>query len=97
MSAASFAIAPDHPALDGHFPGHPVVPGVVILDAVVAALARHGQHLVALETVRFVSPLGPGEAITVEASEAADHRVRFACRAADRVIARGSLRLAPAP
>ena len=38
-----FTIDPDHPCLPGHFPGRPVVPGVVVLDRVVEALeATHG-------------------------------------------------------
>jgi hypothetical protein len=36
----SFRVEPDHPALDGHFPGRPVVPGVVLLDEVLAAVTR---------------------------------------------------------
>ena len=31
-------IPSDHPSLPGHFPDRPIVPGVVILDEVVAAL-----------------------------------------------------------
>ena len=96
MSARSFAIAADHPALPGHFPGHPIVPGVVVLEAVVAALAEPGLRLAALETVRFLSPLAPGEAVSVAAERAGEDRVRFACSAAGRVIARGSLRFTPA-
>jgi 3-hydroxyacyl-[acyl-carrier-protein] dehydratase len=34
------AIPADHPSLAGHFPGAPVVPGVVILDEIAAALAE---------------------------------------------------------
>ena len=30
-------IAADHPSLAGHFPGNPIVPGVVILEEVVRA------------------------------------------------------------
>jgi 3-hydroxymyristoyl/3-hydroxydecanoyl-(acyl carrier protein) dehydratase len=31
----TLTIANDHPALAGHFPGHPVVPGVLVLDEVI--------------------------------------------------------------
>jgi 3-hydroxymyristoyl/3-hydroxydecanoyl-(acyl carrier protein) dehydratase len=38
-----FSIPSDHPSLPGHFPGRPVVPGVVLLDRVVAAIESvHG-------------------------------------------------------
>jgi acyl-coenzyme A synthetase/AMP-(fatty) acid ligase len=38
----SGAISALHPALAGHFPGNPVVPGVVILERVCRALTRKG-------------------------------------------------------
>lgn len=51
-----------HPALPGHFPGHPIVPGVVLLDAVVAALPDHAGRPVQVTgfpNIKFLAPLQP--------------------------------------
>ncbi|PYI54096.1 MAG: hydroxymyristoyl-ACP dehydratase, partial [Verrucomicrobia bacterium] len=55
------AIGPDHPSLPGHFPGTPIVPGVVILDEIVAALTewRKDSHLTVIRAVKFLVPLRP--------------------------------------
>lgn len=62
-----FSIPHDHPALPGHFPGRPVVPGVVILDRVLDAIeAAHGPlGPLRLPQVKFVQPLLPGEVAQV--------------------------------
>ena len=40
----TLTISKDHPALSGHFPGHPVVPGVLVLDEVIETLKeRYGD------------------------------------------------------
>ncbi len=57
-----FRIDADHPALPGHFPGRPVVPGVVLLDRVAAAIEHwRGARIVALAQVKFLAPLLPGD------------------------------------
>jgi 3-hydroxymyristoyl/3-hydroxydecanoyl-(acyl carrier protein) dehydratase len=75
-----FAIPPDHPSLPGHFPGRPVVPGVVVLDRVIEAIeATHGPlGAMRLPQVKFVQPLLPGEVaeIALEAPEADRWRFR---------------------
>lgn len=61
-------IPASHPALPGHFPGHPVVPGVVLLESVTAALARHyGERCRAtgFPTIKFLAPLAPGQEFDV--------------------------------
>jgi len=64
----SFSISHDHPCLPGHFPGHPLVPGVVLLDQVVGLIeARHGPlGPLRLPQVKFMQPLRPDEAARIE-------------------------------
>jgi len=57
-----FRVPHDHPSLEGHFPGRPVVPGVVLLDRVLGVLEAHGCAPVHhLQQVKFLSALFPGE------------------------------------
>jgi 3-hydroxymyristoyl/3-hydroxydecanoyl-(acyl carrier protein) dehydratase len=58
-------IAAEHPALPGHFPGDPIVPGVVLLDRIAAALERSGARLARIGVVKFLAPLRPGEDATL--------------------------------
>lgn len=59
-----FSVDADHPCLRGHFPGHPIVPGVLILDRVLEAIeSAHG-------------PL-PGSCDGLVMSGAADERVKL--------------------
>jgi 3-hydroxyacyl-[acyl-carrier-protein] dehydratase len=61
------AIRADHPSLAGHFPGASIVPGVVILDEVAAALAewRKDCQLTGIRAVKFVLPLKPEQPFTI--------------------------------
>jgi 3-hydroxyacyl-[acyl-carrier-protein] dehydratase len=89
------AIGADHPSLPGHFPGTPIVPGVVILDEIVAALTewRKDSHLTVIRVVKFLVPLRPEQPFTIclSASQDAESEVDFCCRVEDRVIVEGRL------
>ena len=89
------AISADHPSLPGHFPGAPLVPGVVILDEVLAALRdRHKDcQLTAIRAVKFLQPLKPEQPFTIGLSASTDgaSKVNFCCHIEGRLIVEGQL------
>lgn len=73
-------IGTDHPALPGHFPGNPVVPGVVLITEVLRAaraLIDPELSVRGLPSVKFLAPVLPGEPLRIVLEPAADGRVRF--------------------
>ena len=61
----TFRIPSTHPSLPGHFPGNPIVPGVVLLDRVAAAVEKSGARIAKIGVVKFMTPLKPGEDATL--------------------------------
>ncbi|AGW94267.1 AMP-binding protein [Cupriavidus sp. DF5525] len=91
----AFVIGADHPAIAGHFPGNPIVPGVVLLDHAVLGLgAALGRWLVPTQvgTVKFLSPVRPGERVEVLHQQGGDS-LRFTLRSAGRDVASGTLQV----
>ena len=72
------ALVPDaSPVFEGHFPGHPLVPGVLLTETMAQAsgylvLAHldfaQMPFLMAVDKARFRSFVGPGAALDIEAS-----------------------------
>ena len=89
-----FSIPTDHPSLPGHFPGRPVVPGVVILERVLEAIeAQHGPlAALRLPQVKFVRSLLPEEVAEVLVSGEAP-RWRFRVMRDDALLASGEVML----
>jgi 3-hydroxymyristoyl/3-hydroxydecanoyl-(acyl carrier protein) dehydratase len=90
-----FVVPLDHPSLPGHFPGRPVVPGVVVLDRVLDAIeATYGPlGALRLPQVKFMQPLLPGESADI-ALEGGAPRWRFQVTRDGAAIATGEVVLA---
>jgi 3-hydroxymyristoyl/3-hydroxydecanoyl-(acyl carrier protein) dehydratase len=66
---ATMRVARTHPALPGHFPGNPIVPGVMVLEEVIrAAEGAAGQplHVRSVPVAKFLTPLRPDVEATIE-------------------------------
>ncbi|HST27909.1 MAG TPA: hydroxymyristoyl-ACP dehydratase [Rudaea sp.] len=89
-----FHIAASHPALPGHFPDAPIVPGVVLLERVAAATRRAFDVEVAgLPQVKFLRPLRPDEIAELRI-ERCGASAKFSIRRGQEFIVNGTLELA---
>jgi 3-hydroxyacyl-[acyl-carrier-protein] dehydratase len=90
---SSFQVAADHPCLAGHFPGRPVVPGVLLLEHVLCAVETwtgSAPGTLHLPQVKFRAPLLPEQDAVIDL-ERSTTRVRFVIRHGDEVIASGEI------
>jgi len=66
----------DEPFFQGHFPGHPIMPGVLIIEAMaqvggVGALNMKGNigklaYFLSIDNARFRKPVVPGDTLRIE-------------------------------
>lgn len=95
----SIRVAADHPAFAGHFPGMPILPGAVLLDATLHLIETDLSLDLTewqLASAKFLEAVRPGDALTVEHTATAADAVRFVVRTADRSALVGSLSRLPA-
>lgn len=97
---AQIVVSAGHPSLAGHFPGQPVVPGVVLLDSVLEVLRRslsQPAELVTVVSAKFLQAVAPGVAIDLHiklSDEPSGHlKARFAGTRAAAPVLEGSLLL----
>ena len=89
MNRLPLTIAADHPAFAGHFPGRPIVPGVVLLDLAQHAIeASASVRITGVAVAKFLSPVSPGEPLELS-FESVQAGVRFQLQSGDRAVASG--------
>ena len=84
----------DHPAFAGHFPGTPILPGVVLLDTALQAIAEASGIALdrcEISSVKFLSPAKPGDELEIQHVASSSGTIRFDIVAGTRKIASGSI------
>ncbi|TKC86997.1 beta-hydroxyacyl-ACP dehydratase [Trinickia terrae] len=90
----TFEIPLDHPALPGHFPGQPIVPGVVLLDHAISGIGRAlDRELGAckISSAKFLSPALPGVPLALSFRMLDSGAIDFSVTTDSRTVATGVL------
>lgn len=93
-----WTVPTEHPAFPGHFPGRPILPGVVLLDRAITAAAQHyglAPEALRIAAAKFLSPVAPGESLVLTMQRTPTGSVQFAISGDARTIASGSLAVRP--
>ena len=95
MSTLNHITVPaDHPAFAGHFPGTPILPGVVLLDWALQAICDETGVVLqncTINSVKFLSPAQAGDALTIAHSLQDNGAIHFDISTAAHKIASGSV------
>lgn len=90
----TFVIPAHHPAFPGHFPGNPIVPGVVLLDnalLVVAQACGATAFTGKIASAKFLSPVIPDERIQIQLVPKTLHQYEFHLTVGERKVATGAV------
>ena len=93
-----------HPVFAGHFPGSPIVPGALLLDAAIYHLELAARDQAAgtdtetnrgcqISSAKFTSPVVPGETLTLRYGLSGAASIRFEISGSERKVAEGIVTL----
>ena len=92
MPSLDYCFAPEHPAAHGHFPGNPIIPGAVLLNVTLRAIAQSMRIRLSpgcVSSAQFLHPARPGDTVHIDFSDAAPAAIRFTCTVAQQTVMSG--------
>ncbi|WP_296807038.1 hypothetical protein [Thiocapsa sp.] len=101
MQTRRISIPLEHPVFEGHFPGHPIVPGSMLIDLVLAAWEDSGGNpMASVPSVKFHRSVAPGDTLvlhftptTTGPGAGPQTGVRFTCLREETLVCSGVLML----
>jgi len=88
----TISVPADHPSFAGHFPGHPILPGVVLLAEVLAGVERGlgiSMDDVLIRVAKFHAPVAPGACLAVRLEQGS--AITFTVTCGDTRVASGTI------
>jgi len=96
----NFIITTEHPSLEGHFPGNPIVPGVVILDELMSIILNENvdYKIAGFSSVKFLEPLLANQEVSVKLSgnhsnSSKELKIKFSLYHDGTLITQGEVKL----
>jgi 3-hydroxymyristoyl/3-hydroxydecanoyl-(acyl carrier protein) dehydratase len=80
LYTARVEIPRDHPCFPGHFPGQPILPGVLLLERVMSlaqASLAHPLDECTLYNIKFLASVAPGDVLDVQLASANLNEYKF--------------------
>lgn len=91
-------IAPQQPVFAGHFPGNPIMPGVLVLGLLKSLLAEHSGtqvQIAAIKRQKFMRPVLPGDTLCIRITklevDGVFLDVHYQASVAEGLVAKGSV------
>jgi 3-hydroxyacyl-[acyl-carrier-protein] dehydratase len=94
----NLCVRADHPTLPGHFPGQPLVPGVILLSHALECAQLYfdnARQIVGIDHAKFLAPLRPNQTAQLTIWRQ-NKQLHFTIERGATVIAHGAFRLAEA-
>jgi 3-hydroxymyristoyl/3-hydroxydecanoyl-(acyl carrier protein) dehydratase len=92
---ASFTIPTSHPCTQGHFPGHPIVPGAFLLSQIALLIQEQIPHakVSGFKRVKFLTPIEIGVLAQLKGLLKSPEALSFTIESNGKIALKGSAQI----